>query len=247
MENDDGRGLLADVLSHAPQAEPEVQSQAEESTEPAQEQTAQEEQQEVTPEPTVAQNVSTPPAMDPMAIKNALLEALVDVKKASDGTQPSQQPAPEMSEEDLAREQLKKHLGLDKIEQENSQLKAFMQQMQEQMAQKELDSHIGNFKGEYGDEGEKAVLDHLNYLSQTNPAMAKSLDNPEGWRLIADAKVGKKAPPAPPAQAPKPDPLVSSNSGTATDTRSRFDQLRNGSMSKVDQGNLILSLSQNRG
>lgn len=240
MEND-GRELLSELLSGSAQPEePEVQSQAEEQQETTQEQTAQEEQQEVVAPEVTAPSIQTAPAIDPMAIKNALLEALVDVKKASDSQQaPAQEP--EMSEEELARTQLMKHLGIDKIMEENSQLKSFVEQMKADMAQKQLDHHVGSFKSEYGEDGEKAVIDYLNTVS---PEMAKHLDTPEGWRLIADAKVGKRVAPTQPVQTPRPDPLVSSNSGVATDIRGSFDKLRSGDMSKVDMGNLILNLSK---
>lgn len=241
MEND-GRELLAELLGNGEQqVEPEMQSQAEEGQEAPQEQTQQEEQQEVAPEATTAPIIQTAPAIDPMAIKNALLEALVDVKKANDNQQaPAQQP--EMNEEEIARAQLIKHLGIDKIMEENTQLKSFVEQMKADMAQKQLDHHVGSFRSEYGEDGEKAVIDYLNTVS---PEMAKHLDTPEGWRLIADAKVGKRVvAPTQPVQAPKPDPLVSSNSGVATDIRGSFDKLRSGDMSKVDMGNLILNLSK---
>jgi hypothetical protein len=71
--------------------------------------------------------------------------------------------------------------------------------------------------------------------------MASVLDNPQGWRLIADAK-GLKKPAQGQSPVAKPDPILSSNNSTV-DTTDGFSKLRAGQMQGVDAGNFIMNLA----
>lgn len=243
MTNDEAMAYLAQLANGEEAQEEAAEPQSEEANETPQEEAAEPDEQEATQPQSV--DMTQPPPLDVGAMKQAMLEAMLEAQKAN-------APTPQMSEEELqrqqAREALLKELGLDSELQELQRIKAELEELKQAKAAAEqerimtqLQKDIQEFKSEYHDSAEQEVLKHLSSLP---PEMAKHLDNPLGWRLIADAKGLKKQPQS---QQPmqKPDPIVSSNNSTI-DTTGAMDKLRSGNISGVDAGNLILQIAQRR-
>ncbi len=104
--------------------------------------------------------------------------------------------APELSEEEIAMRDLSERLGLPQMLEENKILKEQLSQVQtaeqkradieaQQQAQaqqqQEIQTHIHAFKNERPNANEDKIMEFIGKQPQ---ALQKSLDNPDGWRMI---------------------------------------------------------------
>ena len=164
--------------------------------------------------------------------------------------QQAQQNQPELSEEDMAIQELSKKLGLDRIVEENQMLKSQLQQIaqaneqkqqQEQMMQQqaqlqeEIRVEANKFMKEFPDIKPEVIIDYI----KTQPAdVQPQFDTPQGWRMIATILKSQATP-----TQQRPDAIVSTNSGS-TPTVSGFARRKAGeSVSDTDLAMELLNLT----
>ena len=146
--------------------------------------------------------------------------------------------APQMSEQELLQQQVKKDLGLDKMEERYAQQDQMMKQQQEQLAQmqqietqRQRDSEFKSMESEFGNIDRLAIQNKITEIGKTNPALAEALNSPDGVRMLLSQGVG--------AVTAKPDAITPSASGTDVDSSSLYNKLGEGTATDEDFGDML--------
>lgn len=179
------------------------------------------------------------PAIDPQMyqemLNNALNERLNPLQEKINGIADANKPP--MSEEEAALQELKERMGLTQIEEQNRMLKEKLEQYEQMQMQAQLKSEIDAFKAGKPENAEQIVMEELNRLAQTNPAMAAQFDNPTGWDYIYRAKMAEAAPKT------QPDPIIGTGNSNAAPQKSAFERAAKGEeVSQIELGMDILNL-----
>lgn len=242
--------LYGDTETNEPQQEVEVQSQQEEAQEP--QMTPQAESVEEANEPQIQQPVSPVPADANKELIDRLIatqeQNQVLMQKIAEQAQAQQQQQPQMSEEEIALQQLKERLGLDKVEQENQVLRQQLEQVlkandekakqdaimrEQQQLHEDIKNEANKFMKEYPDIKPETIME---YIKQQPTEVQPHFDTPHGWRMIATVLKAQAKTSA------TPDPIVSTDSGS-TPTVSAFDRRKSGqNVSDTDLAMELLNL-----
>lgn len=242
--------LYGDTETNEPQQEVEVQSQQEEAQEP--QMTPQAESVEEANEPQIQQPVSPVPADANKELIDRLIatqeQNQVLMQKIAEQAQAQQQQQPQMSEEEIALQQLKERLGLDKVEQENQVLRQQLEQVlkandekakqdaimrEQQQLHEDIKNEANKFMKEFPDIKPETIME---YIKQQPTEVQPHFDTPHGWRMIATVLKAQAKTSA------TPDPIVSTDSGS-TPTVSAFDRRKSGqNVSDTDLAMELLNL-----
>lgn len=240
--------LYGDTETNEPQQEVEVQSPQEEAQEP--QMTPQAESVKEANEPQIQQPVSPVPA----DANKELIDRLIATQEQNQvlmqkiAEQAQQQQQPQMSEEEIALQQLKERLGLDKVEQENQVLRQQLEQVlkandekakqdaimrEQQQLHEDIKNEANKFMKEYPDIKPETIME---YIKQQPTEVQPHFDTPHGWRMIATVLKAQAKTSA------TPDPIVSTDSGS-TPTVSAFDRRKSGqNVSDTDLAMELLNL-----
>lgn len=164
-------------------------------------------------------------------------------------------PKPQEEEQDAGLEELKKRLGLDaydaKIKAQQELLdqqqaliaeQAKKEAMRDEMAkQSQIQADVSKFKEGKSENAETIVMEELKRIGQNNPQLAAQFDNPVGWDLIYQAKVGQAVPTA------TPDPIIPTGNQTSTPSETAFERAKKGhEVSQIDLGKELLAMVGSR-
>ncbi len=223
-------------------------------------------QPEVQPEAQPVDPTIPPQPAQPEVDTNAILQQIQAQNEAIMGLQQQQQqvpaqpeaPAPELTEEEQALEELKERMGLNDMAKENEALKQEVEMQKQQNAMKEqeayqakVQSDISSLKAEHKGFDENLIAKELQTMAQQlvvlpngqiardengNPInQAMMHDNKEGWAKIWNEKFAQ-------AEAPAPDPIVPVNGGQAPLTKKdAMGRIKNAS-STLEQGEVLLDI-----
>lgn len=180
----------------------------------------------------------------------ALLESVMEQRLAP--IEEKLKPRTTEEEVDPQIEELKKRLGLEaydekikaqeaKIAEQEAKLaeQARIEEIRAETAkQAQLQADITKFKEGKSENAESVVMDELNKIAQNDPQLAAQFDNPIGWNLIYQAKIGQAQPIA------TPDPIIPTGNQTTTPSESAFDKAKKGiTVSTVELGKELLAMS----
>lgn len=164
--------------------------------------------------------------------------------------QKKEEQEPQLSEEEMAIQELKARMGLDKLEQENQMLREQLQQViqandqrvkQEQIQQQQLQYQeqmrveVNNFKKEFPDVKEEVIMD---YIKLQPKEVQHQFDTPHGWRMIATILKSQAAP------VNKPDAITTTQSSSDTTTSASFRKKAGESVSDTDIAAELLGLTR---
>lgn len=162
----------------------------------------------------------------------------------------AKEEVPQLSEEEMAMQELKTRLGLDKVEQENQMLKQQLEQVlkatderakQEAIAQQQaqfqetMRTEVNNFKKDFPDVKEETIMD---YIKLQPKEVQHQFDTPQGWRMIASILKTQAQP------VNVPDAITTTQSSSAA-TASASSRKRAGeSVSDTDLAMELLGLTK---
>lgn len=162
----------------------------------------------------------------------------------------AKEEVPQLSEEELAMQELKTRLGLDKVEQENQMLRQQLEQvlkatderakqeaiMQQQMQfQEQMRVEVNNFRKEFPDVKEETVMDFI----KLQPKEAQhQFDTPQGWRMIASILKSQAQP------ANVPDAMTTTQSSSAATVSASSRKKAGESVSDTDLAMELLGLTK---
>ena len=194
-----------------------------------------------TPEPEAQQEQE--PQFDTSALTeqiNSQSQAMdAMAKNISDLTNNIPKPqAPQPTEEDILRNQMKKDLGLDKMEEQFKAQEQRIEQQQQQIAIQEQaeisrnrEYEFKTMEAQYGSIDKVAVQNKILEVRKTNPELANALISPDGVRMLLSQGVG--------VVDKNPDPITPSASGQEVDNSAQLKSLADGSLSDADFGALL--------
>ena len=147
--------------------------------------------------------------------------------------------APQASEQEMLQQQVKKDLGIDKMEARYAQQDEAMKAQQQQLAQMQeaemirgRESEFKSMEAEFGNIDRLAIQNKIVEMGKTNPALAEAMNSPEGVRMLLSQGVG--------TVAQTPDAITPSASGTDIDSSSMYNKLGTGEATDEDFGDMLL-------
>lgn len=211
--------------------------------ESAPEQQAQDVQQATQPEP--AQEQIQEPQFDPSNLSNQMnqqaemIQSMAEQMNNMTNRIPEPQ-APQPTEEDMLRQQMKKDLGLDEVEQKFKQQQDVLKQQEQMLAKMQeaemartREAEFKTMEAEYGNIDRVAIQNKIMEIGKTNPDLADALNSPDGVRMLLNQGVG--------AVTAKPDSITPSSSGQDVDMSNQVDQLKAGTLEDSAFGELLLN------
>lgn len=196
---------------------------------------------QVTAEP--APQVPSTPQFDPSVLEGQMNQQAQQMQQMAQDMEriTSRVPepvAPQPSEQDMLQAQVKKDLGIDKMEeryaQQDTQMKAQQEQlqaMQQQETVRQRDAEFKSMEADFGNIDKLAIQNKIVEIGKTNPALAEALNSPDGVRMLLGQGVG--------TVTATPDPITPSASGTDTDASSLYGKLSDGSATDADFGDML--------
>ncbi len=202
--------------------------------------------QNVEPTP-VAEDPIQQPEFNPAQLTDQMNDNAMAIqgiaKQMNDLTNNIPKPeAPQPTEDDLLREQMKKDLGLDKMEEQFNAQKEIIDaqnkrlELQEQAEIKRgRELEFKSMEAEFGNVDRVAIQNKIMEIGKSNPALAEALNSPDGVRMLLSQGVG--------AVVKTPDAITPSASGQSVDTSNQVQALRDGNLNDSDFGQLLLDSS----
>ena len=182
---------------------------------------------------------------DTEALNNQLNEQSLAMqemaKNISDLTNNVPKPqVPQPTEDDILREQMKKDLGLDKMEAQFKQQQELMNAQQKQLelqqqaeVERTRDMQFKAMEKEYGNIDKVALQNRILEMEKTNPALAEAMNSPDGVRMLLEQGVG--------VVNKTPDPITASATSSDVDVSDSVKSLADGNLSDAEFGDLLFN------
>lgn len=191
----------------------------------------------------VAPQVPETPQFDPSALEGQMNQQAQQMQEMARQMEqvtnriPEPQ-APQATEQEMLQAQVKKDLGIDKMEERYAAQDQKMQAQQKQLEQmqqaetvRSRENEFKTMEAEYGNIDRLAIQNKIVEIGKTNPALAEALNSPDGVRMLLSQGVG--------AVVATPDAITPSASGTDVDSSALYGKLEAGTASDADFGDML--------